>query len=325
MLVMGSGHRNFRVKEFGILLLPIVIMTPFGLFGFRHGQFLKTFGFFVVNGLCIFNYFLSFLVTLGCLFHLTDTSTLTILTFCFRLETQISFSVLLCQLYKTNNIFSLLKDVTNRREKKLNGKEMTYIFIMGILIVAFQIYLNFSVAHVVLEVMQTGKTDVWRFYTLDTNSPLLNKILLLVEIVIYLNTSFVHGPAMGFLISVVTLMLTKEFQKTNEHLELKLKPDGRLSNELLCTTIDRFYKLTKLVHRANQLFSLLLGLILTTSFGMLCAVIYYILTENKHLDLWIAPLILAVINLIILIPPLVSINNEVSVKIAVGVIEDAVW
>ena len=77
MEVVKEESRDNKVnRPLGILMLPISMMAPFGLFGFRPGQLGKHYFAFALILICSFNYILALVLAVRyTFFAVKDTNT----------------------------------------------------------------------------------------------------------------------------------------------------------------------------------------------------------------------------------------------------------
>ena len=105
--------------------------------------------------------------------------------------------------------------------------------------------------------------------------------------------------------------LRTEFVHCVEELQNEIEKNTSLSSEIFSETVQRFYKLTNILHKADNILSPIIGLNITICMVMLCGVVYKCLVGNCNFAQWNLPTITPVVILIILLPPVIATNNKV--------------
>ena len=92
----------------GVLNLPLTIMLPFGLLGFRPGQLFNKIIGYLINAMFFFNSILIFVITVGRLYNISDyDSTFSIFYTGYVVAMTIKFTFLIHIYFKKNNFLCL--------------------------------------------------------------------------------------------------------------------------------------------------------------------------------------------------------------------------
>ena len=125
------------LKEYGILALPVALMVPFGLFGFRPAQLGKHKIGYVLNAIVTMIYLLVLSMGIGYFYNRKEYGdTAYKFMAAYVILMLIKFTLLIFKLYKHYNIFFLLEDIKRVRRNNLERKEMSCIFLILTIIIA---------------------------------------------------------------------------------------------------------------------------------------------------------------------------------------------
>ena len=174
------------LKTYGILVLPVALMVPFGMFGFRPGQLKKSKIGYVLNAIVMLMYLLFISVGIG-YFYNPKEYRYTAYKFMavYVIAMFIQFTLLIFVLYKDYNLFFLLEDMGKVRRHSLERKELCFICLILTLILAMVTVIEFYLLHKAIESFKSGYTP----YTIDTNDPILTRIFVILEDIIYFNAT----------------------------------------------------------------------------------------------------------------------------------------
>ena len=303
----GSTFKSLS-KYFNVLNVPIMLMMPFGLFGFRPGQIGKIILFIAANFLCIFNYLLGLAIAIGFTINVTDfsrTNVKFVIAFCWIFV--IIFTFLIYKFYKKNNLFSLIQDIKAVRNNSLTRREMFYISVVMILLgsaLAFQLKKSSELA------FKSARPPI---FLIKTDDPVLVKILNILQFLIFYTISWVLVFGIILMLCIISVVLKREFNTCNENLKYTIVKEKTLSDQIFHETTQRFYELKSTAQKVDEMFSDLVGMIISLTLGMLCGATYGVLT-GEPLDIWIDMFVMSLAVLIILLPPVTSLNNEVSLQ-----------
>ena len=297
----------------GILSLPITVMLTYGLFGFRSGQLLnKTCG-VLMNLFFVFNVIIVTSVGLGYIISHSDEFK----SFQFKMFVgyivleMINFTLLFYKFYKKYNVYCLLLDILCIKMYTLTKQNIIYVLIMLSGFVAVLIYIFIDMVLIIIDVFTTGKSDLWEPFLVKTDDPLLLKILVIPEHMIFGNQIWAFPSFTSFMICVIAIVLSREFDGCVADLQSKCNKNKYLNSGGLFGTIDRFYELASIVHKVDEMFSVFIGLNLTAALGMLCGAIYGVLAGEGTLEEWSMPVMVSIVTLILLLPSVASLNSKV--------------
>ena len=122
--------------------------------------------------------------------------------------------------------------------------------------------------------------------------------------------------ATSYLISVIAIVLTREFKKINEDLEKAMNDvdtqmNGSTAGAVFCKPRDNFFKLVSVVQKVDEMFCVFYGYTLALSLGSLCWSLYAIFVRVESSERYAIPTTGAVAALMILLPSSASLNSEV--------------
>ena len=139
--------------------------------------------------------------------------------------------------------------------------------------------------------------------------------LIFIKFVMYPVSVWSAIIAPSFMLSVLTAVIGNEFKACNSDLGNSMTKKGnKLSKEDLSKMADKFCDLAGMVKRVDAMFSYTVALDLAASLGSLCVAVYYIV-QGENVSAWTMSLSLA-LTVMILIPPLTSLNTKVSTALA---------
>ena len=110
---------------------------------------------------------------------------------------------------------------------------------------------------------------------------------------------------------MIAVVFTKEFEECIQEIGAEIKKDNSLSNNQFSKSAERFYELTTVVHKADDLLSPAVGFIAMMCLGMLCGGAYACLIGDGTFKEWMVPVLISVGALVVLLPPLVALNSKV--------------
>ena len=294
------------VAEYGIITLPILMMMLFGLFGHRPGQIRNKFISFSLNLLCFINYLIILVVVVWYLrailinYQHVDFVMIFFAGFCTLV---VGYSIfLLFIFYKNYNLFCLLQDAKNLQKGCVRKIHLVYVWIMFLLII-----INFSATICIL----LDRIIVPAF---TGSNPILNGLVMLVELLLYSIVTYSLIVATSFMVVVLSIMMANEFDRCSEDFDNFMKKADKLSVEELSKMTDKFYDLTLLVDKMDAMFSLPVGLTLAASLGTLCMTVYKTVTFGLDVTTSLGSLDVSgsALALMILLPSLTLLNSKVN-------------
>ena len=224
----------------GVLNLPVIIMLPFGLLGFRPGQLFNKIIGCLINSMFLFNCGLILAVTVARFINVKDYNHTTNKFYTgFAVFMVIKFASLFYIFFKRYNFICLLKDLSNIRKHRLSKKELLFVIAIFVTTVTMVIYSIFYTSYVfALPVLRTG---VIHFaFAFEINSPFMTRITVILEYVIFMNSAWISVIATSFLVNVITVVLRREFDECIENLHKKVNETGTLSSDAFSETVERF-------------------------------------------------------------------------------------
>ena len=295
----------------GALTLPLTIMLPLGLIGFRPGQlFNRTIG-CLFNLMFVLNYILVFIVGVGHLEIQKDySSTYHIFYAGFVILMIIKFNLLAYNYYKRYNVMCLLGDLMRLHKHSLTKLEILLLTVTFIEFLGLMTYIFFFLfSGVVLPVLRTGTSNPFAF---KTTSPIGTKVVAVFEYIIFLNITWISILATSFLVNIIAVVLGREFHKCFENLQEKINETGTLSGDIFSETMESFTALRNMVQKADDMVSPIICLNLTLSLGMLCGAIYALSNgEGTFFEGWQIGVSFSLGTIIILLIHTSELHNKV--------------
>ena len=221
----------------------------------------------------------------------------------------VELTLLNYMLYKKYNLISLLKDLTNTRQNKLSRGDIISIVLMAILILMTQIYLNVIYGPLVSKYF--NNIDLAGAITFKSDNKFLLGISLFLLHVVYVNTVWWLLLSTSFLIGMISIILSREFQTCASFLQNEIKENGSVSLNAFTTATERFNDLAQVTYKVDNLFSTLVGMSVVASTGNLCSTVYYSLSETASLEEQILMLLISTVSMINLFVPLADLNSKV--------------
>ena len=299
-----------KKSRHGILTLPLSIMLPFGLLGFRPGQLFNKIIGYIINTMFLFNYGLILTITIARFYNVMDyENTLPKFFTGFAVVMTIKFTILIYIYFRKFNFMCLFEDLIILRKHSLSKKEIFLVIITFTAIVVMSIYLIYYVSYLwVPPVLRTGHSFK---FTFENNDPTQARATIILEFLIFITTTWVSILATGFFINVISVVLRREFDKCIENLQEKIEETGILSSDIFSKTVERFQELRGLVEKVDDMFFLDFVLNLCLSLGILCGSLYGIYVghftyENMHI-----PVIFSMATLLITLPPSAALHTKV--------------
>ena len=311
---ISTGEINYRENTFfrrGVLNLPLTIMLPFGLLGFRPGQlFNKIIGYFI-NTMFFFNYGLILAVAIARFINVQDYERTHVKFFTgFAVFMIIKFTALIYIYFKRYNFIHLLEDVTKIRKYRLSKIELMFVAMQLTTVITLVIYLVYFVFNqYVITVLTTGVRHF--YFVFKYNGPLQARVTIILEFLIFTNNTWISILATSFIINMIAVVLRKEFDKCIKNLQEKSNEAGLLSRDTFSETVERFQELRGVVEKVDDMLFLDFTLNLFASLGMLCNAIYGIYVGHFTFEDMHIIILVSVVTLLITLPPSAALHSKV--------------
>ena len=181
---MNKEENNFFGH--GILTLPLSLMLPFGLLGFKPGQLFNKIIGYMINTMFLFNYGLILTITIARFYSVKDyKDTLAKFFTGFAIVMTIKFTILFYIYFKRYNFLCLLEDLTNLRKHGLSKKELLLIITTFTSIVAMVINTIYYLSYLfVLPVLRTGHSFK---FTFNNDNPSQARTTIVLEFLFFAN------------------------------------------------------------------------------------------------------------------------------------------
>ena len=311
-----EGSWKSHLKNYGILALPVILLVPLGIFGFRPGDLIKKkYIGYIINFFFLLSYLMipfagvGFIITPGLQGDTGD-----IFMTGFAISMIIKFSYLLFIFYKNYSIFHRLQDIRKETRGSLNTKELIYVTLIFTVSLTIIIY-NFSfMIPIAIDVFKTGSSDKWIPRTIQTDDPIGIKIIVVTEVIFYLLRAWSSISITSFMVVVIAIVFRKEFGDCVDKIKDKIIKNNTMSNDDISKIFERFYDLNTVLQKADEILSPIIGLNLIISLGMLCGGSYGILIGEGHIKDWHFPILLSIVALFVIIPPLTAVHSKVVIS-----------
>ena len=223
----------------------------------------------------------------------------------------VNFTLLMFKLYKNYNLFSLLEDIKKIRGNSLDRKELSCVFIILTVILTMVIVMEHYLASHVLETF--GNLELkWTPIAMHTNDPIMIRLFAILEGIIYMSVTNISVLLTSFLVIVIAVVFNKEFEKCIEELAAEIKEDSSLSKNQFSKSAERFYELTTVLQKADDLLSIIVGFNVMLCLGMLCGGVYACLIGDGTFKEWYLPIFSSIVTLVVLLSQLVALNSKVN-------------
>ena len=290
--------RSF-LNHYGILSLPIITMTLFGQFGLRPSQIKHKCLAYCLDIHFICSYIMlcaSILLNLAIIIiffpsnlnqikDLYGTVYMIIIAFTFTLWLILTF--------KKYNIFCLLEDVVSIRRAIL-GKGEIFCAVATMSVVG-AIFITYGVISIIMEIH-------WNISLLE--------IILITLNLLFTNVTWMLLWNITFLLCVIALVISREFQKCISDFKNILTEEGSFCSDTFFETEERLRQLTSVVSKVDSMFSFAVGIILTMALSTLCGAIYAVVIGEKP-DEWYIAAVYGALSLGFLLFSLSTLNYKV--------------
>lgn len=318
----GQAKRSWLslLKEYGVLSVPTVLMALFGSFGCRTGQTKYKMLSFLLNLICVLNSTVVTILNVITILNFLDKKNVnSLFMITFESINTVTTVCLLAILYKKYNLIMLLKKVKNIRQCHLTKWEVLHILVILLSILSVTIYIYALNIRFIVKLYRRGLIAFYQPYKWKISNPILIQILLFSETMLHLNVSWLLTSSTGFMICVISLVLSKEFQKCVLDLEKSFTEQRCLTEDTFNQSKDRFYKLVSVVQKVDEMFSFFIGFVLIQSLALLCFAIYSSL-QGQDIEAWTAQVILSSLAVATLLPPLAKLSSKVNTEVEVKTI-----
>ena len=309
-----EGSWKSHLKNYGILSLPVILLVPLGIFGFRPGDVMKRkYIGYIINFFFLLSYLMIPFVAVGYLItpnHNGDT--VHIFMTAFTILMIIKFSFLLYIFYKDYSIFHLLKDIRKTTTGSLSPKELIYLTLVFTVSLAIVVY-NFSfMIPIAIDVFKTGSSDKWTPQTIETKDPVGTRIIVVIEVLFYFLRTWSSVSITNCMVVIIAIVFRKEFQDCVEKTKDQIIKNNTVSNDDISEIFETFYKLNTVLQKADEILSPIIGLNLIIALGMLCGASYGTLIGENNIKTWHFPILISIVTLLLLVPPLTAVHKKVN-------------
>ena len=179
------------VQRYGVLSLPAGILFSFGLFGCRLGQLRNRSAAYVINTICIINYVIICVVTMGFMIrhremkHFHEAYVVLYYGYVLMYSTIMMFTF-----YRQYNLKCLLEDVAEIREMKLTKIDKFLLGVMLCVIVPLLGYLFKDTVTFAVDVCGSGNSTSFYLSALVDTSNGTNALLCLDIILLQVGLEF---------------------------------------------------------------------------------------------------------------------------------------
>ena len=297
-----SMIRSF-FNHYGILSISLIPMTIFGNFGLRPGQTkYKCFVYFLdIWFLCSYN-----ILCLGTIGQLTVIFTVwngdikdiqNVFNVSYSIITTIIFTMWMVVTFKKYNIFCLLEDIVDVKSTKLSKLDILCLTVTISVIGILHIAMNYAMVTLVLSITPNS--------------------LYIVLMLIYSNISFMLLWNITLLLCTIVVIMSRELQECVDELEVELNKDHSLTTYVLSQNMERFKQLICIVNKVDSMFSVAVGIILTTTLSTLCFAIYAVVT-GISLGIFYTAVVSCAATLGLLLLWLPSLNHKVGNNLSIN-------
>ena len=168
--------------------------------------------------------------------------------------------------FKKYNVLCLLREIVHIRMNSLSKGELMFITTVNCI---FSVYFLKDIVQAVMLIV-SNYSNVQRI----SNIHII--ILLTIQSAVHLCIVWMLLWNISVLICLVSLIISREFNECTRDFELGLDEDGHFPCKLYYETVDRFRQLTLVVNKVDEMFSAFVGIILASTFSLICGSTYYV-------------------------------------------------
>ena len=290
---------NCRLWDlYGVLSLPFVFMIPFGQFGVKLKQLRHKSIAIIINIVFVTSYIFCFSLGVDVILrhhNLKETCMKVLFNIGFTVVIIVLFSVWAFKCFKKFNFLCLVDQIRDTRSHSLNIKDVIYILFVlccaGTVLILMN--LNFYLSDHYDATLGYFKNGL-RFMYISVSWALI------------LNTSFS--------LCCVAIVLSREFKECVNNVQNNLSEENYFPEQVFHETAERFRKLTCAVDQVDAMFSCVVGLVLSSTLGMLCGATYGFF--NCPSENWEYLIFMCCACIIIILPPLTILNRAVSLFVS---------
>ena len=206
----------------------------------------------------------------------------------------IPFTMWLVLTFKKYNIFCLLEDVVSIRRATLSKTDI--FCVTATITVVAAVFITYEVLNTILPI--------------QLNMSLLNILSVILKSV-FLYTAWMLMCNITFLLCVIALIISREFQKCVSDMKNTIIEDGTLFSDVFFEIEERFRLLTSIVNKVDSMFCVAVGIILTMTFSTLCGAMYSVVIGDKNPTIWYMSAVYSAVSLGFLLLSLSTLNHRV--------------
>ena len=200
--------------------------------------------------------------------------------------------------FKKYNIFCLLDEIILMRKNSLSKGELIC------LTTAHCIYLFQVLKYSAQALMSTVSSNN------ISNTDTYTSTLLIIRAIVFGDSLWMLLWNISVLICVISLIISREFQECTRDLESGLNENGPFSCKLFYETVERFRQLTLVVNKVDEMFSVLVAILLVTTFSLISGAIYYVV-ERESFKTFDSILVFSALIFSVLLSSLATLNHRV--------------
>ena len=281
--------------------MPLITMTIFGQCGWRPGQCRVKYITYIINTWL----FCSFIFVCFSNIHFTAVVLSSAEFNSMRKWSYIGYTSIVIVLFgmwviillKRCNLICLLEHILHVRRHNLTKTGFLAVLIILTLFLA----INCNISLIIMVRVDS---------LFGTDDKVSVRYLLYLELLLSTSFSWMLVLNISFLICVISIILSREFKKSLTTLEEHLKEDKILDIDTLYATTERLREVTSVVNKMDEMFSGVVGVILTMALTCLCVAVYAVLSGQSPVSWYIGGIYSTVI-LTMLLPSLSSLNYQV--------------
>ena len=295
---MSTTIRSF-FNHYGILSISLITMTIFGQFGLRPSQtkykclayFLDIW--FICSYTTLTATILHFLAIVFIFIPIDLNQIRNLYVTVYNIIIFITLTLWLLLTFKKYNIFCMLEEVVSIRRAALGKGDI--FGITAIITVAWAVFITNGVVNTLMEI--------------NWNIPLMQIFFIILKL-FFSNMTWMLLWNITFLLYVIALVISSEFQKCISDFKNIIIDEGSLRSNTFFVTEERLRQLTSVVNKVDSMFSFAVGIILTMTLSSLCGAVYaMVIGENPAV--WYIAVVYAALSLGLLLLSLSRLNYSV--------------
>ena len=297
-------------KDYCVFSFPLGLLLLFGLLSPKPGQLFKKYPSYILNIYVAFTCCNILINDTGHVINNYDLTNVNVKSFFymfFYVVTMTCVGLLLYKMHKEYNLYAHLNDITSTCNSSLKKNYTMLIYLSYILIlldVCYYTYYCFTIFKYKVEVM---------IFTVKITGEAVTEFLRVLHVWAIIS-SWMCVLCTSLLLCIICLVISESYDGLTSVLKERIGKNRCLTDEAFSEATERFYELTGLVRKVDDMFSDIVGVTFCLSLVILCCAIYGTIIKSGTVEGWSIPLVMSLTIIYMLLISAPTLHSRVSLN-----------